>query len=279
MPDKEIPEFNGGVETPTPADTAKFPHQTVVGNAAKFTSWLNIKTILSSLFAGKTYETEISGTTPAAPANSFLAQPQNTGTTPDIISLYVERTQIEGIARLASLQGTLPPAKLAPSAWNGFVSAGEMIPATTNGAAAVTEETTTNDLNVDGFDFDPATAESVFWVTEIPTGMTFTTFTARAVWKDNGTLGTGGVVFEISARLFADGESLDQALGSAAQINDTIGTAGHVRVSDISGTCTPAGGAVAENDYLVVKISRNPSDVEDTYTEDARLLGIMLAFS
>lgn len=105
MPDKEIPEFNGGVEDPTPADTAKIPHQTITGNSARFTMWGTIKSLLAALFAGKTYEKNLSNTTPAPPAGSTNIQWQADTSTPPNISGYVSGSAIAPTVPHNSLQG------------------------------------------------------------------------------------------------------------------------------------------------------------------------------
>lgn len=158
------------------------------------------------------------------------------------------------------------------------IEAGELIPRVTSGAGIAGAETTTNDLNRDVLAFDPSATEGAQKWFRWPAGYTSVLCQSVAWESDTGGTGGAGVRWEISMRCFADGDALDQALGTAQGITDTLDAVGDVMVSGASSAITPAG-TVADNALTCVQIVRNPSHGDDGLSVDAWLHDFVLEFS
>ncbi len=144
----------------------------------------------------------------------------------------------------------------------------------TNGAEFGFEETVTNDIVIDYFKFDAATPEYVQFKFMLPKSYNDGTISARFTWAPE-TATSGDVIWRIQAVSLADGEALDAGWGGAVSVTDTCpDTAMKQAISPESGDVTIAGAAAEEMCY--VRISRNASDVGDTMTGDALLLGVEL---
>ena len=69
------------------------------------------------------------------------------------------------------------------------------------------------------------------------------------------------------------------AFGTAQEVTDAgIGTVEDVQVTGESSAITIAG-SPADNDYTFFQVYRDAADGSDTFTGDARLLGIKLFFT
>ena len=155
-----------------------------------------------------------------------------------------------------------------------WVGAGELIPRVTSGAGIDGEELSTNKVNLDYLAFDTAADEYAQVAFAWPSG--FSTFTATFHWT--AASGSGGVVWRSSARCYADDDALDQAMGTAQSVADTLLAANDAHKSSATSAITPAG-TVAAGNLCVVQVSRNTSDGSDTLAVDARLIGVLLEFS
>ena len=155
-----------------------------------------------------------------------------------------------------------------------WIGAGEFIPRVTNGAGIDGEELATNRVNLDYLAFDAGTQEYAQVTFAWPSG--FSTYTAKFYWT--AASGSGAVVFNSSARCYADDSALDQAMGTAQTVTDTLLLANDTHISSATSAITPAG-TVAAGNLTVVQISRVAGDGSDTLAVDARLIGVYLAFS
>ena len=155
-----------------------------------------------------------------------------------------------------------------------WVGAGELIPRVTSGAGIDGEELSTNKVNLDYLAFDTAADEYAQVAFAWPSG--FATYTATFHWT--AASGSGGVVWRASARCYADDDALDQAMGTAQSVADTLLAANDAHKSSATSAITPAG-TVAAGNLCVVQVSRNTSDGSDTLAVDARLIGVLLEFS
>jgi hypothetical protein len=158
------------------------------------------------------------------------------------------------------------------------IEAGELIPKVTSGAGIAGAETTTNDLNRDVLAFDPSAAEGAHKWFRWPAGYTSVSVQSVAWESDTGGSGGAGVRWEISMRCFADGDALDQALGTAQGVTDLLDAVGDVMISGATSAITPAG-TVADNALTCVQIARNPSHADDGLSVDAWLHDFVLEFA
>ena len=155
-----------------------------------------------------------------------------------------------------------------------WVGAGELIPRVTSGAGIDGEELSTNKVNLDYLAFDTAADEYAQVAFAWPSG--FATYTATFHWT--AASGSGGVVWRSSARCYADDDALDQAMGTAQSVADTLLAANDAHKSSATSAITPAG-TVSAGNLCIVQVSRNTGDGSDTLAVDARLIGVLLEFS
>jgi len=154
-----------------------------------------------------------------------------------------------------------------------WIGAGELIPSVTSGAGIDAEETTTNKNNLDYLAFDASTAEYAQATFSWPSG--FTTLTAKLHWT--AASGSGAVVWTAAARCFADDDALDQAMGTAQSVTDTLLAATDCHITSATSTVTPGGTATAGN-LCLIQIARDAANGSDTLAVDARLIGVEVTF-
>lgn len=154
-----------------------------------------------------------------------------------------------------------------------YVNAGAMISRSTAGAATATVELATNDIMFDSFDFDSTASEGVgFWWTP-PNAYNDGTVTIRFHWT--AASGTGTVTWSCSARALPDDAAMDQALGTAVAVTDTLIAVNDMHLTSATGAITIAGTPAGSNP-VYFQITR---DIADTLAADARLLGCTLEYT
>lgn len=152
--------------------------------------------------------------------------------------------------------------------------AAAMRTALTNGAEFGFEETPTNDVMIDYFKFDDTTEEYVQFKFMLPKSYDGNAITARFEWKpETGT--TGNVILGIQAFCLGDGDVVDAAWGTAAEVTDACPDAATKQaITAETGSITIADAAAEEMCY--VRIYRKAADAGDTMTGDLYLLGAEL---
>lgn len=171
---------------------------------------------------------------------------------------------------------TLPAARVIGK-HSVFVPAAGMIARITAGAEYSQGETGTNRVQMAGFLFDGTTQEHVQFYLGAPKGWNKGTVTARFMFAPTTTV-SQATRWEIAGRAFGDGDDLEAAFGTAVGVDTSHTTANRVEVSATTGDMTIAGTPVTD-DLLVFQVSRAPANAGDTYTADARLLGVWLDFT
>jgi hypothetical protein len=116
---------------------------------------------------------------------------------------------------------------------------GGLINRTTNGPLVQPEETTTNKINFDGMAFDPVTTQYAQFWDFLPPSYNGGPVFAVVVWKS--ATGEGTVIFTVRARAYADGEAIDQALGTHGTTTDTYIGAEAIHYSPPTPAITIAG--------------------------------------
>ena len=71
---------------------------------------------------------------------------------------------------------------------------------------------------------------------------------------------------------------MDAAFGTAVTATDTFLTSGDLHESGETSAATPSG-TWAKEDTLVVQVYRDANAAGDTYTQDARLIGVRVHIS
>jgi hypothetical protein len=173
---------------------------------------------------------------------------------------------------------SVTPAGLAGSKFNPIgrhmlpILAVSLQPATTNGAAFGTIETTTNKVLYRTLDFDPTTQEFAGFVLPWPKSADEGTISFRALWT--AAAGSGGVAWALQAIGRSDDDAIDTAYGTEQMVIDTLLAAGDLHRSAESAAITIS--TLAEGDLVFLRVKRVPADAADTLAADARLIGLEL---
>lgn len=161
-----------------------------------------------------------------------------------------------------------------------WIPAGAMIPNTTNGAAAGTSESATNDHMQDYLSFDAVTEEFAGFNLVMPENWDRGTIKAKFYWLPGTNSGDPGdtVEWELAAVAMGDDDALDAALGTSQVISDAVlaGESADVHIT----AATPAltvGGTPALGDMIYFRVSRNVSGTDD-FGYDAVLLGVLIQY-
>ena len=158
-----------------------------------------------------------------------------------------------------------------------WIPASAMYGSSTNPADAQQVETTALRPDMKVLDFDPSTAQFAQFSIAFPKSWNEGTITYQVFWTPSNT-NTGNCLFGLQGVSVADGATIDVAYNSVVAITDAgIGTVEDQQVSPVSGAVTVKDAAVDTQTYF--QLSRNAADGGDTFTGDARLLGIKLFFT
>jgi hypothetical protein len=159
-----------------------------------------------------------------------------------------------------------------------WVPASAMYGATTNPADAQQVETTAVRPDMKVLDFDAATDEFAQFSVAFPKSWNEGTVTYQVFWTPSNT-DTGDCIFGLQGVAIGDGDTIDVAYGTAVNITDAgIGTIEDQQVSAVSSAITIAGSpAVDQQTYF--QLYRDANAGGDTFTGDARVLGIKIFFT
>jgi hypothetical protein len=160
-----------------------------------------------------------------------------------------------------------------------YIPASAMTPATTNGAAAGTLETSSNKLNMDYLAFDTTTEEMAHFQLAMPEGWDRSTIKAKFFWSSaTGSTANDTVEWEIACVAISDNDALDAAVGTSQVISDTLlaDNGGDLQVSGATPALT-VGGTPALADMVHCRVSRNVGGTDDM-GEDAWLFGAWVQF-
>ena len=152
------------------------------------------------------------------------------------------------------------------------IPAGGLIPRATNGATYAKLETTTNKNNLDTYQFAYASQKNCDFTVQLPPSYSGGAIQAIVEWTDDGTgSSTQTITWGVAGRCLADGDALDQALGTAAEQADALDTSKDYMKS-AAFSFTPANAGAGR--FLMGTIYRKAST--GTYTGVGWLLGLRL---
>jgi hypothetical protein len=159
-----------------------------------------------------------------------------------------------------------------------WVPASAMYGATTNPADAQQVETTATRPDMKVLDFDAATDEFAQFSVAFPKSWNEGTVTYQVYWTPSST-NTGNCIFGLQGVAIGDGDTIDVVYGTAVNVTDAgIGTVEDQQVSAVSSAITIAGSpAVDQQTYF--QLYRDANAGGDTFTGDARVLGIKIFFT
>ncbi len=159
-----------------------------------------------------------------------------------------------------------------------WIPARDMLSAVTNGPAAGTLETTTNQINYEVLDFDDGADEYAHFNVAFPKSWNLGTVTFQVWWSSTAT-DTDGVAWGLQGVAVSDNVTADTAFGTPVVITDNAQlTAGEVYVTPES-TAVTISNAPADADICYFRVFRDIDDPADVHEEDARLIGIKLFFT
>jgi len=159
-----------------------------------------------------------------------------------------------------------------------WVPAAAMYGATTNPAAAEQVETTATRPDMKVLDFDASTDEFAQFSVAFPKSWNEGTVTYQVYWTPAST-NTGDCIFGLQGVSCGDSDTIDIAYGTAINITDAgIGTVEDQQVSAESSAVTIAG-SPAVDQLTYFQLFRDANAGGDTFSADARVLGIKLFFT
>jgi len=159
-----------------------------------------------------------------------------------------------------------------------WIPAAAMYGAETNGADPKQVETTATRPDMKVLDFDAGTDEFAQFSVAFPKSWNEGTITYQVFWAPAST-NTGNCIFGLQGVAVGDGDTIDIAYGTAINITDAgIGTVEDQQVSPVSSAVTIAGSpAVDQQTYF--QLFRDANAGGDTFSADARVLGIKIFFT
>jgi hypothetical protein len=127
-------------------------------------------------------------------------------------------------------------------------------------------------------DYDASTTEFAQFSVAFPKSWNEGTVTYQVFWTPSST-NTGDCMFALQGVAVGDGDTIDVAYGTKIYVTDAaIGTVEDQQVSGVSGAVTIAGSpAVDQQTYF--NFLRSADSVSDTFTGDARVLGIKIFYT
>ena len=149
---------------------------------------------------------------------------------------------------------------------------------TTNPADAASVETTALRPELKVVDFDAGTAQYVQFAIAMPKSWNLGTVTYQVFWSPS-TTNTDNCIFGVQGVSCSEGDTADVAFGTAVEVTDAgIGTVEDVQMTAESGAITIAG-SPADGDQTFFQLYRDAADGSDTFTGEARVLGIKLFYT
>ena len=159
-----------------------------------------------------------------------------------------------------------------------FIPSPAMYGTETNGADAKQVETTATRPDLKVLDFDASTAEYAQFAIAMPKSWNLGTVTYQVFWSPSNT-NTGNAIFGLQGLATTEGDTADAVFGTAIEVTDAgIGTVEDVQMTAVSSAMTLAG-SPADDDYCFFQLYRDAADGSDTFTGDARVLGIKLFYT
>ena len=163
-----------------------------------------------------------------------------------------------------------------------YIDAAAMVPSTTTGAEAGTNEYETNDIDWDYLAFDGSSDESCQFKLVMPENWDRGTIKAKFYWSTaTGTTAGDVIEWEIKAGALSDSDPIDDGLGSPVAVSDAVlannGT--DLQISAASGAITVGHpSTIALNDMITFEVYRDADGGVDDFTEDGWLFGVLIQY-
>jgi len=156
-----------------------------------------------------------------------------------------------------------------------WVPATGMLPRTVNGPELVTVDLPTSGLPLTTLDYDQSAQETAHFLVGMPKSWNDGPLAAEIHWT--GASGSGDVNWFVSGHAAGNDDPLDVAFSNFGGATDGFIAANDVHIITTS-SFTPSG-SPADGDLVNFIIGRNAQDGSDTFTADAKLIGIKLLYT
>jgi len=160
---------------------------------------------------------------------------------------------------------------------NFYINADAMKSQSTNGATKGLTELSTNSVMIAYADFDAATDEFLQYDLIMPSNYANGTITCTFEWTTATTAGTGDAVWGCQAMAVSNDDPYDATWGTAVTVTDSFLLAGDRHYTSAT-TAITIGGTPATGDSIHLRFYRDADNGSDTYTEDARLVRVLISF-
>ena len=160
---------------------------------------------------------------------------------------------------------------------NFYINADAMKSQSTNGATKGLTELSTNSVMIAYADFDAATDEFLQYDLIMPSNYSNGTITCTFEWTTATTAGTGDVVWGCQAMAVSNDDPYDATWGTAVTVTDSFLLAGDRHYTSATSSIT-IGGTPATGDSIHLRLYRDADNGSDTYTQDARLVRVLISF-
>lgn len=156
--------------------------------------------------------------------------------------------------------------------------AGSMVGKITGGADFSAVELGAAQIVTPTYNFDPNTNESVQFSVAMPKSWNEGSLAFQFYWTYD-VAGAGNVVWSIRAISYGDSATIGgSSWGTAITVTDaSLGVVNDLHISPET-TSVTVGNTSAENDLIFFEITRNATAVTDTFTQDAKLLGVKIFY-
>lgn len=154
-----------------------------------------------------------------------------------------------------------------------YIDSELMIPAGINPAVLTQYNTTTNRIGYTVWDFDPSTAETVWFKYVLPTTWDGGQMKIEYYWKG---VSSGNVVWRNKTVALADSDVIDSTLTTSTGVVDGVTGTGDIM---ITGTDSFSPASAGKKDILMVGIYRDAANASDTYGGDAGLFGVNIQYT
>jgi len=263
---------NSGLNAVTASSTTTFTNKTLtspkIGTAILDTNGLQLA-LLTATSSAVNEITLANAATTNNPTITASGDDSNIG-----IAL---KTKGSGVIQAEDGGGTVAAVKIAGTE-TIFIPAQAMFGTTTNGADAQAVETTATRPELKVLDFDASTAEYAQFSIAMPKSWNLSTVTYQVFWSPSNT-DTGNAIFGLQGLATTEGDTADAVFGTAIEVTDAgIGTVEDVQMTAVSSAMTIAG-SPADDDYTFFQLYRDAADGSDTFTGDARVMGIKLFYT
>lgn len=157
-----------------------------------------------------------------------------------------------------------------------LTAGGGLSPLTSGATPAQQIEFGTNKQNIYVVDFDASSVEYYQWLIKMPARWDGGAILYSVDWLADSS-STNQVMWALQGRAYADGDTIDQAWGTAAQNIDS-NTGQNKLNQDTNFVSVTLGGSPAAAQAAIIRLYRDAADVADSLAVDARMVQVRIKY-